>query len=437
MRHFRVALGAVLATTAALLLASPASTATASGGPLQYVSLGDSYSAGFGLTPFSATSPFTATAPTDPNGCFQAEQNWPHRVADELGLALDDQSCSGAITANLGYPAGATMPTSPTIDTLPELPGNAQIQTTMTGQTAPRLQTAALSANTDIVTVAIGGNDLGFTDLAAACIRNSTGGSVLGLSFVTGGTYAPANCADYFTTANNVPAFPADANLQARMSTLIAPRIAAVFEEIAAKAPNAQVFVVGYPQIASSTATDTCFSPPFASGGAVPFSAADIHYLDQVESWLNDAVKTAATAHRFSWVSMEESTTDHNLCSDEPWINNIDVQIAGGATCPAEFLPLGGGSPAAACIRFGALHPNEDGVANLAIQVQVALEAWLETRAPTTRQDPAAATVAIVGVGIAFLVLGLVVIVARHRIEHRPPPRHLARSRPRARSESR
>lgn len=140
-----------IAVLVGLLIAVPAVPAlSASPGELdgfEYVALGDSYSAGFGLIPFSASSPFSAIPPSDPNGCYQAEANYPHLVATELGLAVDDQTCSGAISANLGYPSGATITAPPTINTLPTLPTGPLIQTTMTSQTALQLQTAGLSAS--------------------------------------------------------------------------------------------------------------------------------------------------------------------------------------------------------------------------------------------------------------------------------------------------
>jgi len=366
-----------IAVLVGLLVAAPAVAAhSAQPGELdgfEYVALGDSYSAGFGLTPYSATSPFAATPPSDPNGCYQADANYPHLVTTALGLTIDDQTCSGAISANIGYPSSATIPVTPVIDTLPELPTVPTIQTTMSGQTALQLQTAALSADTDIVTVAIGGNDLGFTDIAEACMRTALGGNVTGLLFLTGGTYATENCANYFTTATNTPAFPADANLENRMTTLIAPRISATFDEIAALAPNAQVFVVEYPQIASADATDACFSAPFTTGGSVPFSGVDIQYIHTVQGWLNQAMEDAAIAHGFHWVETEESTSGHSLCSDDPWIANLDIQLASGGVCPPGWMPLGQDGNVYACVALGALHPNEAGVANLAALVQQAV----------------------------------------------------------------
>jgi hypothetical protein len=71
--------GAVILVGLAILApsttAAAATSSTTAG--LEYVALGDSYSAGYGLLPLSPTSPAT--------GCYQAEVDYPHLVATALG----------------------------------------------------------------------------------------------------------------------------------------------------------------------------------------------------------------------------------------------------------------------------------------------------------------------------------------------------------------
>ncbi|WP_216074289.1 hypothetical protein, partial [Acinetobacter baumannii] len=72
---------------AALLLTTP--TAAVAAPPtegLQYVALGDSYAAGYGILP--------STGLPVP-GCDQGQQNYPHQVAAALGLQLTDVTCTG------------------------------------------------------------------------------------------------------------------------------------------------------------------------------------------------------------------------------------------------------------------------------------------------------------------------------------------------------
>jgi len=368
----------VLAVLAGLAVVVPAVPAAAAGSDdiagFEYVALGDSYSAGFGLTPFSGTSPFTATPSTDPNGCYQADANYPHLVASQFGLVIDDQTCSGAVSANLGYPTGTTLSVPPTVNTLPELPAGSEIQTTMTAQTALQLQTAGLSASTDIVTVAIGGNDVGFADIAEACIRltNGSGSFATGLQFLA--SISVANCQDYFDDETTYP----DAYLRGRLATYVVPRINAVMQEIKAAAPNAQVFVVGYPSIAPSdpTVANACFTSPLPPGtNTVPFSGTDLLFINEIEGLIDDALQTAATDNGFHFVSSAASTAANTLCQADPWISGLTVEYPSGspATCPANYQPLGHDGNVYVCVALGALHPNANGVANLASIVAAAI----------------------------------------------------------------
>ncbi|MFB2583727.1 SGNH/GDSL hydrolase family protein [Herbiconiux liukaitaii] len=209
----------VAAACACLLLGGGAASALAVGGPPaggspegeSYVALGDSYSAGFGLTPFSEVPA---------SGCFQALENYPHLVAAELGLELEDRTCSGAVTANIR-------------DT-------PQVTITQAG-TAP-VQSASLSADTDVVTVTIGGNDLGFSTVAETCVAESATGplvlDVLGVGL--------ANCKDYYAPV--VDGVEVD-RLKYLLDTTVAPALDETFALIEEKAPNAKVFVIGYPAI--------------------------------------------------------------------------------------------------------------------------------------------------------------------------------------------
>ncbi|MET0822162.1 MAG: SGNH/GDSL hydrolase family protein [Aeromicrobium sp.] len=110
--------------------ASSTPPAPAEGRSRTYVALGDSYTAGPGITPQQADSGF----------CQRSAENWPTRVAASLGLTLRDLSCSGATTSDLSA--------------------------TLASGTVP--------ADASLVTVSAGGNDGGlFLSLLRACTAGS------------------------------------------------------------------------------------------------------------------------------------------------------------------------------------------------------------------------------------------------------------------------
>src|SRR5690606_23692821 len=139
----------------------------------------------------------------------------------------------------------------------------------------------------------------------------------------------------------------------------ISPRIKAVFDEIAAKAPNAQVFVVGYPQIAPAGATDACFSggfPPITD--AVPFSGVDIDYIHTAQLALDAALRSEADARGFHSVDTWSASAAHTICAGaDSWIQKLAVISATAGACPSPWLPLGYQGTTYFCMKLGALHP--------------------------------------------------------------------------------
>src|SRR5215218_10661708 len=100
-----------------------------------YVALGDSYAAG-PLIP----------NPVLPLGCLKSDRNYAHVAAPSIGLTLRDASCSGAKTNDMTNPQNVE----------PDGPNPPQLN--------------SLDASTTVVSLTIGGNDIGFSEVAESCI---------------------------------------------------------------------------------------------------------------------------------------------------------------------------------------------------------------------------------------------------------------------------
>ena len=121
-----VAAAAVLVAAGVLAVQAGSPESVSAPEPVDYVALGDSFSAG----------PLVPDARSDPPGCFRSTNNYPAYLAGYLGVrSYRDVTCSGAQTRDLRRP-----------------------QLMAFGQTTPP-QLDALSTGTDLVTVGIGGND--------------------------------------------------------------------------------------------------------------------------------------------------------------------------------------------------------------------------------------------------------------------------------------
>ncbi|CAM5356206.1 Lysophospholipase L1-like esterase OS=Streptomyces griseomycini OX=66895 GN=FHS37_003211 PE=4 SV=1 [Streptomyces griseomycini] len=157
---------------------------------LDYVALGDSYSAGSGVLPVDPTNLL----------CLRSTANYPHVIAARTGARLKDVTCGAARTKDF---------------TESQYPGVAP-------------QADALGADTDLVTLTIGGNDNGtFVNALTAC---GTAG------VLTGGKGSP--CKDTYGTSFTDQI---DANTY--------PALRSALRTVRAKAPNARVAVLGYPWI--------------------------------------------------------------------------------------------------------------------------------------------------------------------------------------------
>jgi lysophospholipase L1-like esterase len=215
--------------------------------PLRYVALGDSYSAASGNFPPDLTAP---------PECGRSTVNYPHDIAGKLGAQLVDVSCGGAETKDY-------------------------FSSQYSG-VAPQL--AALQADTQLVTMTIGGNDSGvFIDAIADC--GSAGLSTLGQGSPCEDRYGSS-----FTDTINSTTYPA---------------LVHALSAVRATAPAARVAILGYPWV--MPATGGCFP-------IMPVATGDVPYVRGIEASLNDAVRRAAAATGVTYIDFSTVSEGHDAC---------------------------------------------------------------------------------------------------------------------------
>ncbi|MFE9359944.1 SGNH/GDSL hydrolase family protein [Streptomyces olivaceoviridis] len=251
---------ALLSAGAALAPAgtAAASTVTAGRTTVDYVALGDSY----------ASAPLVPTQ-VDAT-CLRSSQNYPSLVAQSRSATLTDVSCSGATTADL---------TAPQADGVP-----AQLD--------------AVDRRTDLVTLTIGGNDIGFSTVLGTCAQ------------LTATDPAGTPCRTHFTGTG------AD-----RISDAIArtgPKVAQVLRGIHQRAPHARVVVVGYPDLFPDDGVG-CTSK------TVPLAMGDFAWLRDKEKELNAMLARQAVKGGARYVNTYTPTVGHDLCepTGERWIETF------------------------------------------------------------------------------------------------------------------
>ena len=230
------------------ILAGAASVTPASASGERYVALGDSFTAG----------PLIPNQLTSPAGCLRSDRNYPHVVASQLGLALHDPSCSGAETGDMTSPQGVTP-----------------------GPNPPQFN--SLTSDTDIVTIGIGGNDIGFSSIVKDCVAVFFWVPVCKPKYVANGVDEISN----------------------RIAAT-APRIASVLQGIHSRSPHARVFVVGYPAILPETGGGCWPSLPLAND--------DVPWLRDKEKELNTMLAAQAAANGAFYVDTYTPSIGRDAC---------------------------------------------------------------------------------------------------------------------------
>ncbi len=201
-----------------------------------YVALGDSYAAGQGAAPYTSGT------------CFVSRKGYPEIADNHRALVLtSNAACSGATTLSV----------------LTE-------------------QLSKVTANTKVVTVTVGGNDLDTTGLLATCFAD------------------PSACE---TAALEKRAVILEALTNPTESELV-QRLAAISFSIRAQAPTAKIVFTGYPMLFDST---------FLDPRAV--------MVNNLTAGLNSVIAAIAPATGAHFVDVAPAFMGHGIGSSDPWIN--------------------------------------------------------------------------------------------------------------------
>ena len=234
---------------AALLGLLVPGTAEARTPPQSYVALGDSYTAG----------PIIPVQQPDPLGCLRSDHNYPHLVAAALGVSeFRDASCSGAETDDMTNPQGVSPgPNPPQFD--------------------------RLDADTQLVTLGIGGNDIGFSEIVENCSSPVPTGHP---------------CQDHYVVNGH--------DELAERIEQTAPKIAAVLDGIHQRSPEARIYVVAYLAILPESGPG-CWPQ-------LPMTPDDVPYLRGIEKKLNAMLARQADANDAKFVDAYTASIGHDAC---------------------------------------------------------------------------------------------------------------------------
>jgi len=211
----------------------PVAVASAS----QYVALGDSYSSGVGTRVFYS----------EEGSCSRSPEAYGPKIAAARGYTLSFQACSGATSTEV----------------------NSK-------------QLGTLSSSTALVTITIGGNDAGFSNVIL-------------------------NCALYYFTCGSAIS-EADSFIANKLPALLDT----TYSDIRSKATAAHVVVLGYPRLFTAEGK-TC---------NVNFlTSSNEKKLNETGDKLDGVISARAAAHGFTFVDPRSAFSSHEVCSSSEWLN--------------------------------------------------------------------------------------------------------------------
>lgn len=253
----RLAVGLAAASAAATALISPASTAAAdTSGFQEYVALGDSFTAstGYGL-------PGLIDTRWVPLGCGQSRTDYPHQVARLLGVPkFTDASCGAATTRDFTHP-----------------------QKTTSGEFT-RPQYDRLTPTTDLVTIGIGGNDVGLVGLATDCLQAGLTGQSCRTKYNRGGVD----------------------RISEKVKAAL-PKVVAAVEGARERSPEADIYLVNYLESVPDNGK-ACY--PF-----IPVSQRDMKWFSAKFKEMNAMLATAAEQSGAGLIDIYSPTIGHNACT--------------------------------------------------------------------------------------------------------------------------
>lgn len=249
--------GLVTALGVGLTMAAPAQAAPSD----HYVALGDSYSSGVG-----AGSYITSSGSCDRStNAYSASWAAAHSPAAYTSVA-----CSGATTT-----------------------------------TVVNSQLSALSTGTTLVSITIGGNDVGFSNIMTTCSLHGT-----------------SDCVAAVQAAENF----ANASLSGLLNT--------VYNGISTHAPNARVVVLDYPVFYQLNT--------FCLG----LSATSHAKIDEGINMIDGIIATAAAQHGFRFADVRSRFVGHQLCGSDKWLHALNFTDLTESYHPTASGQSGGYLPA-------------------------------------------------------------------------------------------
>ncbi|MGW7068345.1 SGNH/GDSL hydrolase family protein [Streptomyces sp. NPDC054855] len=240
----------------------------------------------------------------------QADQRSDQQAAATGYVALGDSYSSGvgagAYDSGSGnckrtpraYPALWAAANSPSSFNFTACSG-ARTGDVVAGQLGP------LNSGTGLVSLSVGGNDAGFADVMTTCVLQSE-----------------SNCLARIAQARSY------------VETTLPGNLDRVYSAISAKAPAAQVVVLGYPRFYK-----------LGGGCLAGLSEKERSAINSAADFLNSTTAKRAADHGFTFGDVTSTFSGHEICSGDAWLHSVNWTNIGESYHPKAAGQSGGYLP--------------------------------------------------------------------------------------------
>lgn len=319
----------------------------------QYLALGDSYTSGEGAYNY------VSGTDTENNLCHLSRHSYPMVLTEALFSADGGYSvaCSGAIINDIGSTSNAYRGQVGQGKSWQELQENGQqllasiFANYMPGFVAQYRFVGRLQPS--ILTVSIGGNDIGFGAMLRQCVAPHLSRH-----------QSDNTCFNTYEDRLEVQ----------QLIDRTRPRLTALYRSLLQQAPGAKIYAIGYPHIAVDTGD---------CGINVQLTKSELEFAVEVIEYLNKTIRQAAATAGVTYVDISQALAGHRLCEAPSYALAVNGVTAGQDGGPLRLKIFGKES----------YHPNAFGYSLIAQAILRQTANFTQREAPKT-EPPASKSLA-------------------------------------------
>jgi hypothetical protein len=266
---------------------------------IDYLGLGDSYTSGEGAFDYRSGTD------TDDNMCHLSANSYPLLLTRDLFSSVGGHSvaCSGAVISDVGSTSLGYRGQVRGVATLEQLQKTQPLlldsimANYLPGYVAQ--QRFAGQYQPAVITVSVGGDDIGFGDIVQGCVVPHVS---LHLS--------DSNC--YSTYEDRLEL--------TRLIDRTVPRWTALYKQLLAEAPGTRVYAVGYPEVVADTGNCALNAH---------LGKSELEFSEELIDYLNNSVRQAAAKAGVTYVDIGQALAGHRLCETASYNVAVNGLTAG------------------------------------------------------------------------------------------------------------